>query len=357
MMKEVKAIVLGPSLLQQGGMATVQNLIVKHAPAEIQIKHISTHEDGTLARRIFVFGQAVLLLLWKLLKKDVDLAHIHLAERGSVLRKGILTLIAILFGKPVLLHAHGSEFKPFYESLPEWGQQLVARIFRQSTYFIVLSESWQDFYKSSLNLRTEQVAVLPNAIEIPTIVPDRQGSELVKFLFLGRIGDRKGAFDLIRAFAQLSPEGKKRSQLVLAGDGEVERARKEVASLELQNSVSILDWVDSEKRNDLFSTADVFVLPSYNEGLPMALLEAMSWGLPAIATPVGGIPEAIVPNENGLLVEPGNIEQLSAAMQSLIDNENLRLSLGTAARTLVARRFDIEKYCSSLARLYRLALG
>lgn len=356
MTKQLKAIVLGPSLLQQGGMATVQNLIVNHAPAEIKIEHISTHEDASLARRILVFGQAVVLLLWKLLKKDIDLAHIHLAERGSVLRKAILTLIAVVFGKPVLLHAHGSEFRPFYEGLPEWAQQLVARIFRQCSYFIVLSESWQEFYRSSLNLRPERVVVLPNAIEIPPAVPQRQGSDIVKFLFLGRMGDRKGTFDLIRAFAQLSPEQRKRAHLTLAGDGEVERARSLVESLDLKTQVTILDWVDAEKRNSLLATVDVFVLPSYNEGLPMALLEAMSWGLPAIATPVGGIPEVIIPSQNGLLVEPGNIEQLSAAMRALIDNETLRLSLGTAARTAVAR-FDIKNYCSSLARLYRLALG
>lgn len=348
---------VGSTLSQQGGVASVENLILRYAPpAEVEIQHISTHEESSVARRVMVFGLGLGKLAYSLMQPQTDLVHIHLTERGSAFRKAIATPLALAFRKPIILHTHGSEFHTFYAKLPPAIQQLMARIFRQSTYFIVLSESWKTFYISNLGLKPEQVVVLPNPVEMPSNVPQRIGCEVVNFIFLGRIGQRKGAFDLIQAFAKISGDRKAKFKLIMAGDGEVEQARQLVESLDLTDRITVLDWIDSQKRNELLAKANVFVLPSYNEGLPMALLEAMSWGLAAIATPVGGIPEVITHTETGLLVNPGNIEQLASAIESLIDNEDLRLSLGNNARARVAA-LDINNYCSSLTRLYRSALG
>jgi glycosyltransferase involved in cell wall biosynthesis len=100
----------------------------------------------------------------------------------------------------------------------------------------------------------------------------------------------------------------------------------------------------------------VFVLPSYNEGLPMAILEAMSWGLPIISTPVGGIPEVVIPDRHGFLVTPGDIEGLTAAIERAIDDEPLRLSLGDNARQS-AVAFDVLQYSIRLGDLYRSILA
>ncbi|MCX7595896.1 MAG: glycosyltransferase, partial [Fischerella sp.] len=104
------------------------------------------------------------------------------------------------------------------------------------------------------------------------------------------------------------------------------------------------------------ATANVFVLPSYNEALPLALLEAMAWGLPVITTDVGGISEFVTPDKNGLLVTPGNIQQISAAIQSLIENESLRLCLGNAARESIAP-LNVDNFISSLMKIYYLTLN
>jgi glycosyltransferase involved in cell wall biosynthesis len=208
----------------------------------------------------------------------------------------------------------------------------------------------------NLGLKAEQVIVLPNPVKLPSQVPQRLGSHKVSFVFLGRIGPRKGAFDLIKAFACLSAEQKTRSVLTLAGDGDVEQARTLIKSLNLTDYITVLDWLDQEQRDALLAKADVFVLPSYNEGLPMALLEAMSWGLPVITTPVGGIPEVVTHKQNGLLVNPGDTQQLSEAMQSLIEDENLRLSLGSTARLRVIP-LDVKNYLTSLSGVYHSVLG
>ncbi len=358
-MKKLKVITLGPSLKEKGGMGSVATLIVNTAPADVQIQHICTW-DGEASRhssvnRLQVFAWALLAFLWKLLRGEVDIVHFHVAERGSVLRKSILALIAMAFRKPVLMHTHGCEFHTFHEALPGGIEHVVNWVLQKCTYLIALSESWKDYYMTHCGVTAEQVVVLPNPVELPENVPDRANSDKIKFVFLGRIGKRKGAFDLLEAFARLEPEYRERAELTLAGIGELEQARSLAESLNIKQHVTFPAWVDPQARNRLLSKADVFLLPSYNEGLPMALLEAMSWGLPVITTPVGGIPEVVTHSETGLLVNPGDLQQLAEALQSLIENESLRLNLGRAARKRVAP-LDTRIYMRSLCDLYCSAL-
>ncbi len=350
-----RVVMLGGSLQIKGGIAAVQKLILQNVPSQVQIQHIATihahMEDGSTARKVLVFGKALGKLLWKLSRKEADLIHIHFSQRGSTLRKMILMVVALAFRIPVVLHAHGSEYHLFYAGLPQWVKRVEGLLFRQSTYFIVLSQSWKDFYTSIFGLKARQVVVLPNPIKFPLKVPHRTSCNKVILVFFGRISQRKGAFDLIRAFATLPAKQKTRSELILAGDGDVEQARSLVESLNLMAHITVPGWVDSEQRDAILAKANVFVLPSYNEGLPMAVLEAMGWGLPVLTTPVGGIPEFVVHGENGLLVKPGEIQELSMAMQALINDEALRLSLGSAARARVAP-LNVEDYCSSLLDIY-----
>ena len=197
----------------------------------------------------------------------------------------------------------------------------------------------------------KQVVVFPNPTELPAQIPDRTDTSSIKLGFFGRVGSRKGTFDLIKAFAQIPDALKGKAELIIAGDGDIEEARRLAQTLNLENSIQFLGWIDSQTRDKLLADIDVFVLPSYNEGLPMALLEAMGWGLPVIVTPVGGIPELITSTENGLLINPGDVQKLSEAMQKLIESESLRLSLGNAARETVTP-FDIKTYCSQLYEIY-----
>jgi glycosyltransferase involved in cell wall biosynthesis len=210
--------------------------------------------------------------------------------------------------------------------------------------------------------------VLHNPVKLPSEIPDRAGHQQVTFVFLGRIGKRggaldqvkslvafpkqdKGAFDLIRAFAALPEQDKTCAKLVLAGNGDVQMAQQIIQELNLEAQVTVYPWLSPVDRDALLAQADAFVLPSYNEGLPMSMLEAMAWGLPVITTPVGGIPEVITHEQNGLLVKPGNQQELVQAIQSLIKNEGLRLSLGSGARSRV-QNLDIKNYISSLLELY-----
>lgn len=354
-MKPLRITMLGPSLSQNGGIASVENLILKYAPADIQIDHIATHEDGSVIQRVRIFVKAVGRLIQQLLMGNADIFHLHVSQRGSAFRVAILVVLILLFQKPIVLHPHGSEFRLFYSNLHPSQKWLLRSVFRRCNHFVVLSESWKKFYIDIFALSPQQVSVLANPVKLPFALPKRHQAEETVFLFLGRIGDRKGAFDLIQAFSNVYNQQLSNIKLVLAGDGELDRAQQLIESLQLTNQVCLLGWVDIEQRDQLLAEASVFVLPSYNEGLPMALLEAMGWELPVITTPVGGIPELIVHSENGLLVTPGNLSELAEMMQSLIQSESFRRSLGSKARASVLP-LGVEHYCSTLVETYQKVL-
>jgi glycosyltransferase involved in cell wall biosynthesis len=352
---KIRVLMLGESLDKQGGIVSVEKLILKYVPGEVKISHLATLQDGSKIHKILVFINALNLLCCRLTDRSTDLVHIHVSERGSAFRQALTTTVAWLLHKPVILHTHSAEFQVFYSKLSPIIKAGLNWAFCRSTRFIVLSYSWKKFYIDNLGLKEEQVVVLPNPVKFPVEIPQRINSKKVRLLFLGKIGDRKGTFDLINAITDIPLSHRQNLELTIAGDGEGQRARVLIESLNLAQHIKILDWVNEQQRDDLLKQSDVFILPSYNEGLPMAILEAMSWGLPIITTPVGGIPELVIPHHNGLLVEPGEIKQLSQAIQSLIQNEELRLSLGKAARETVSP-FEISKYCDRLTDIFRECL-
>ncbi len=364
----IRVLMLGASLDIQGGITSVEKLILENAPPEIQIHHVGTFAPGSVVLNAIVFIKAVKTLVWKLLRGETDLAHIHFAERGSTLRKLILVLILLAFRQPFILHSHGATYQEFFAGIPRLAQRTIALLFGKCTKFIALSENWKNCFIETLHLAPNQTIVLYNPVNLPSNIPQRKDKRQVKFVFLGRIGKRggaldaaksiisfpkqdKGAFDLIKAFAALPESDRNSAELVLAGNGDLEMAQQLIQELAVEEKITLCAWLSPTERDALLAEADAFILPSYNEGLPMSMLEAMAWGLPVIVTPVGGIPEVINHNQNGLLVQPGNQEQLVQAMQNLIRDEELRISLGTAARRRV-ECFEVKNYITSLAALY-----
>lgn len=346
---------VGDSLDHQGGIATVERLIMRYQSPTLDIDQIATHERGTIAHRIKIFGQGLRTLIGHLLIKKVDLVHIHCADGGSVLRKAIVALTAILFRRPVVMHVH-AELDLTYKALPAIAQITLRSVFQHCSQFILLSQSMQAFYMNQLDLDEEKIVILPNPIELPELLLDHfpalnETVQELAILFLGRISRSKGVFDLIRAFSHLSEPPQRSLRLLLAGDGDIEQGKILVEQLQLVDRVNFLGWINDDQRNKLLSQAGMFVLPSYTEQLPMSILEAMAWGVPVITCPVGGIPDVIVTGENGLLVPPGDVQQLSAAMQSLVDDPFLGRALALKARQRVTD-FDVKHYIAKLEKIY-----
>jgi len=196
-----------------------------------------------------------------------------------------------------------------------------------------------------------QVVVLPNYVELPEPTEKLSPDANINVLFLGLVGDRKGVYDLLPAFAAAL---KTVPQLFLriGGNGEVEKAQALADKLGLQANVDCLGWISGDAKNDLLRDADIFVLPSYNEGLPVSILEAMSWGLPVITTAVGGIPELIKDHVNGFLISPGDIPALQNLLEQLGGNPDIRRRVGLAARESIKEEYSKEVILPILSSVY-----
>jgi glycosyltransferase involved in cell wall biosynthesis len=215
---------------------------------------------------------------------------------------------------------------------------------------ITLSTQWRDFFVQECEVSPSQVVVLANPVRVPNTVPDRSLHTGVQFLHLGRLGERKGSYDLVNAFLSLPEALRARARLVLAGDGDVEGVRKMAAAA--GDRIVVYPWIDSRERDRLLAESDVFALPSRAEGVPMALLEAMASGLPSITTPVGGIPDVLTHGAEGVLVRPGNPLELTAALVRYIEDDKARLAAGRRAYER-ARQYDVLAYARRIAEIYQ----
>ena len=346
----VRVLQFGPSFNVRGGITSVSQLICDYLPPYVSMRHVATVEEGSAIANTAAFAKAVAELRRVLESVEPTIVHIHFASRGSTLRKVILAEMVSRAGRPLIMHAHGSEFDSFHRKLPAAVRRNVNRTLQRATVFLVLSSQWRDFYIQECELSPSQIVVLPNPVRMPAEVPDRSGRSVVQFVQLGRMGDRKGTYEVVKAFAGL-PEGlRDRARLVLAGDGDVDGIRKLVAPL--GDRVVVHSWLELAERDRLLTQSDVFSLPSHAEGLPMALLEAMANGMPSITTPVGGIPDVFRDGQHGVMVKPGSVEQIRAAMTHLIENEPARLAYGRRARE-DAREFDVQTYARRLADIYQ----
>jgi glycosyltransferase involved in cell wall biosynthesis len=349
--RDPRIVMIGTSFETMGGVATV---VKGYRDAGLfercRIVYLASHQDGNYFVK---FSRAVictLQLIVLLSRYSIRIAHLHVASRQSFWRKSILLTICRLFGVRTILHVHGAEFMQFYgEESGPIVRRCIEYVFNHVDHIIVLSPQWKrDVADFTTN---EHVTVIYNAVSMPEIDRRPDADAEPRIAFLGRLGQRKGIYDLLKAFQEIKkviPSCK----LDVAGDGELERAREYADELGLGDSVSILGWIDSSEREEILRNAALFVLPSYAEGLPMSLLEAMAAGLPVVTTNVGGIPDLVTDGKDGVIVEPGDVAALTDAIKGILLDAKFGERLGKLARERIASQFSIDSAIKQLEKLY-----
>jgi glycosyltransferase involved in cell wall biosynthesis len=258
---------------------------------------------------------------------------------------------AQLAGVPAVVHGHSYDFGGWFDRLPAPGQAVVRRLLVADRW-VVLGDRHVDEYAARLRLDPERISVLHNAVAIPGGPVGQSGVDRVHAVALGRLGIRKGSYDIVDAVGALDETVRGRLRVTLAGDGDVDEVRAAVAQAGLTGSIHVAGWLDPASRDELLGAAHVFLLPSRDEGLPMALLEAMARGLAPVTTPVGSIAEVVSDGISGLVVRPGAPRDIADALTALVTDEALRARLGNAARERAAD-FGLPRWYESLARLWR----
>lgn len=282
----------------------------------------------------------VQLTLKFLYDRNIEILHIHGAAKGSLVRKFIIFLYSkYFFNKKVIFHCHGSEMEIFYNSSPLMVKKIIEFFFNNVDLIICLSKSWESFFK--INFNPIKIIVLENIVERNSEFQSKNlmKAQLIKFLFLGAIGNRKGIFDLLDVIANNKNEFSGRIKLLVGGNGEISRLKKVIKDYQLQDIVEYKGWVTGDLKIKLFNEAAIYILPSYNEGLPISILEAMSFGMPIISTYVGGIPEIVRNEFNGFLISPDDKQAIYASMKRFIDNRALCKEYGQHSLEVVTPYF------------------
>lgn len=336
----------------RGGMrSVVEGYRADGVFARWNIELIESHVEGNALARMAVGLRGLCRLAWLLLTRQVGLLHCHAAMRGSFWRKSVYALLARASGVPVIFHLHGSEMKLFVGQQPKPLQTLIAWILARQNAVLVLSQSWLDYLQQIAP--AAQVHILPNYVGLPDLTQRTAHTGApVKLLFLGLVGQRKGVYELLPAMRAVVDQGVA-VRLVIGGNGEVAKAQGLVTDLALDEQVELAGWVNGEAKTQLLREADAYVLPSHNEGLPMSLLEAMSWGVPVISTHVGGIPELVRDGVDGLLVPAGDATALATAITRISVDGSLRDDMGRTARRRVEAMFSREAVLPRLEAMYQ----
>jgi glycosyltransferase involved in cell wall biosynthesis len=291
------------------------------------------------------------LRLYRLIRRlRPDVVHTHLQAANLYGR-----FAAWLAGVPVIVATEHN----LYASKAGRYVRVERLLARRTTMLVAVSDQVRRFLSEQLQLPVSSIRVIRNGVGEPTashegpaalrsrlgILPDD-----VVLATVASLTAKKGHEFLIRAVAILRDRGVGCS-LVLAGEGP-ERPRLEslAAALQLSTRVHFLGAIDGPA--DVLAIADLFVLPSVVEGLPLALLEAMMAAKPVIATSVGGVPEVVVSDQNGILVPPRSADALACAIERLVASPEMRDALGRSARVTAETAFTERHYVDSLSELY-----
>lgn len=351
--RTIRVLMCCSDLRVKGGMVSVvKNLLAIPDWSSCRITYIPTHVERSRPVKLAYFAVAYLRVLLLLLFGQVDVVHLHVSERGSVYRKAALLKLAKAFGKPVLLHHHGADFDPFFRALSDKDKAYVLRFLEAADTNIVLSGLIrEEFLERAPKAR---YTVLHNSVPMQPENPYHPDGHLI--VTLGRLGQRKGTFDLLQALRNLEPELPADIRFCLCGDGQVEEARALVREYGLEHRLAHIGWISGGDKEALLSDALCHVLPSYREGLPMSILETMSLGIPNISTAIASIPEVIDSGVHGILIQPGDIQALEDALRALCCSRDTRTAMSRMAYDRIRGSFSTAATRERLESIYARAV-
>lgn len=321
-----KVLFIGPNLKRIGGMMSVLNIYKKHF-AEFHYMR-SNYITGSN-----IFGRIanIFVLFWLLVKlpfhrifKHSSILHVHHAAAKSFPRKAIIIRWGKLLGYKVIAHCHAGHFKAYCEIK---GHEKIKRTLDLCDHIVVLSQMWKDFFETELGYTN--VSIVNNPVE--RVEKPSRGIMLrgrLNLLFFGMIIDAKGIFDIIDVISEHKAELAGKVRLHIGGDGEVDRMKEIITASDIDEEVRYVGCATGRKKDQLLRDCDVYILPSYFEGMPISILEAMAHGKAIISTTVGGIPEIVADGVNGSLIEPGDKEGLYNAIRALLDEPKLITKFG-----------------------------
>lgn len=337
-----------------GGMGRVKDYIIEAAPStwpDLRALHLVTRDESTRVQSLLLLLKALRTILRH--RREILLVHVNIGDKGSAFRKSVVTLFSRLLGLPVVLHLHAVEL----EQMPATALTLLGLVFRSATSVVVLGERYRRWVIERLGVKPERAKILWNGV--PVEAPPRRvhadGKTPLDILFLGSLGQRKGTHDLLAALAAL-PADVPDWRMTFAGPGDIDAFQAKAAELGIGERCRFTGWLDQSGSREVTASADIMVLPSYHEGLPLVILEALGLGTPVVTTPVGVIPEVLTDGQDVLFCQPGDVPALADRIAALLRDSGLRQSLSDNGLALYQRRFSLASFSASLSDIWQASL-
>jgi len=274
-------------------------------------------------------------------KKENTAAIIFTAHAFSFYEKGLMVIIASLFGKRTILCPRSGFIIDDLKS--SFKRKYFRYVFKKSSFVICQGASWKKLFEEVLPNQSSKFIVVKNWVNLAQYKINKKAhNDKLQILYLAWVDKQKGIFDLLAALKLL--KDLKKIEVNICGEGADFIAAKEwVISQKMEQQVIFHGWVKGSKKLDLLAAADIFVLPSYAEGLPNALLEAMIAETAVISSRVGSVPDVIIEGKNGLMFKAGDVDELTHCLQTLINDSELRVCLSKAAIETIEREHNLEQ--------------
>ncbi len=330
-----RLLMLGAAPETRGSMAAVVEAYRAHGLfTRWPIELIATTGDRSFLDETILVGKAVRDFAAALLREPRSVVHLHVS-RDCTWRQAAFAAAAAAARCPLIVQLHGAGF----------GGE-IRHLLRQAACVLVSCEAQRIWVRSMV--RDAHVVPVAPPLAVPAAVPGERPNLV---LFLGRLEAARGIYDLLDAIAGVRnavPD----VRLVCAGDGDRIGVARYAERLGIADAVTFTGWVGPSGKRALLESAAAFALPSYDEALPMSLIEAMGAGLPAIVSPVGGIPEVLQDGVSGLFVAAGDRANLERRLKRVLLDRPLAARLGAAARESARLRFAPARALSRLDEVY-----
>jgi len=347
-----------------GGMYKVADYLIQAqqrassgAATRAELRGLDTRGNGSALMSMVFLGRAMVRLVKGRLSGKLIGVHVNISERLSIVRKGVLMILCKMLGVPVVLHLHAAQLPQFYEKLPSILKALLRWVFSLPEVCIVLGVSAQQFVARELKVPMSKIEIVINGVPEPTQLRRSPVSGAVQHvLFLGNLTERKGVSDLMKALALLNTSAS-RLKVSLVGGGDVAAYRAKARILRIDSIVQVLGWADQREASQLLANSDVLILPSYDEGLPLVILEALANGVAVICTPVGEIPNVLTDGVNAVFVQPGDVPGMATTLKSLLEQPALREKIERNGRDIYERQFSVDKFFDRVASIHQRCFG
>lgn len=339
----------------KGGIAAVVNgYRGSQLEKDYKMIYVESYKDGGKLTKL-VKGICGYFHFAKVLLVDSpELVHIHSSFGPSFYRKLPFIYMASWAKKPIINHIHGADFNEFFINASKKKRRLIKKTYNRCSKLIALSAEWKERLEKIVP--TEKIEIIENY----SILHEDAFQERLKrksnnqVLFLGELGRRKGCYDIPAVIEKVAKEIPT-VKFILCGAGTVEdenAIKKLIKDKNVEKNVIFPGWVRDRKKDQVLRDADIFFLPSYNEGMPMSVLDAMGYGLPVVSTNVGGIPKIVHDGKNGTCCEAGDVDTFSKEIIELLENIGKRKAAIQESWSIVVGGYSLEAHLSILENIY-----